>query len=165
MLTDELGYVHLSTGDMIRDEMNRDTELGKFAKTFYDKGDLVPDETVIDMIKSRLADAEDVILDGFPRTVVQAASLDDELSKIGVSLDKIIFFGVDVDELIDRLEKRREIEGRVDDEPEAIRHRMQVYNRETAPVVDYYRDGDRVSEVDALGTIDEVRGRLIDAIS
>jgi adenylate kinase len=165
ILTDELDYVHLSTGDMIRDEMTRGTELGNFAKTFYDKGDLVPDETVIDMIKSRLAEAENVILDGFPRTVIQAASLDDELSKTGVNLDKVIFFGVDVDELIDRLEKRRGIEGRVDDEPEAIRHRMGVYDRETAPVVDYYRDGCRVSEIDALGTIDEVRARLIDVLS
>ena len=164
MLTEELGYQHLSTGDMIRDEMARGTDLGQFAKTFYDKGDLVPDETVIDMIKFRLADAKNVILDGFPRTVVQAATLDDELSKIGVSLDRIIFFRVDVDELIERLEKRREIEGRVDDEPEAIRHRMDVYNNETAPVVDYYRDNDRVTEIDALGSIDGVRERLVEAI-
>lgn len=164
MLTEKLGYEHLSTGDMIRDEMARGSDLGRFAKTFYDKGNLVPDATVIDMIKSRLADAENVILDGFPRTVVQAASLDDELSKIGVNLDRVVFFRVDVDELIDRLEKRREIEGRVDDEPEAIRHRMDVYNHETAPVVDYYRDNDRVTEVDALGTIEEVRGRLNEAI-
>ena len=164
MLTSELGYVHLSTGDMIRDEMGRGTELGKFAQTFYDKGDLVPDETVIDMIKERLAGAENVILDGFPRTVPQAASLDDQLYRIGVSLDKVIYFSVDVDELIDRLEKRRDIEGRVDDEPEAIGHRMDVYDRETAPVVDYYRDGDRVIQIDALGTIDEVRDRLIGAL-
>lgn len=163
-LTDELSYVHLSTGDMIRDEMARGTELGQFAKTFYDKGDLVPDQTVIDMIKGRLAKTEDVILDGFPRTVVQAASLDDELAKVDVSLDKVIFFKVDVDELIDRLEKRREIEGRVDDEPEAIRHRMDVYNLETAPVVDYYRDNERVIEVDALGTIEDVRSRVFGAI-
>ena len=164
MLTEKLGYVHLSTGDMIRDEMARGTELGQFAKTFYDKGDLVPDTTVIDMIKARLADVKDVILDGFPRTLVQATSLDDELSKVGVSLDKVIFFRVDVDELVDRLEKRREIEGRVDDEPEAIRNRMDVYNRETAPVVDYYCDGGRVTEVDALGSIENVRRRLIEAI-
>ncbi len=164
MLTSELGYVHLSTGDMIRDEMSRGTELGKFAKTFYDKGDLVPDETVIDMIKERLAGAENVILDGFPRTVPQAASLDDQLYRIGVALDKVVYFSVDIDELIDRLEKRRDIEGRVDDEPEAIRHRMDVYDRETAPVVDYYRDGDRVIQIDALGTIDEVRDRLIGAL-
>ena len=160
MLTSDRGYVHLSTGDMIRDEMNRGTELGRFAKTFYDKGDLVPDETVIDMIKARLAEAGNVILDGFPRTVTQAASLDDQLYRIGVSVDTVVFFSVDVDELIDRLEKRRVIEGRLDDEPEAIRHRMDVYDRETAPVVDYYRDGGRLTEIDALGTIDEVRSRL-----
>ncbi len=164
ILTEKLGYVHLSTGDMIRDEMTRGTKLGKFAKTFYDKGDLVPDQTVIDMIKTRLADTENVILDGFPRTVVQAASLDDQLATAGVSLDKVIFFNLDVDELVDRLEKRREIEGRVDDEPEAIRNRMGVYNRETAPVVDYYRDGGRVIEVDALGTIDNVQERLKGAL-
>ena len=116
------------------------------------------------MIKERLAGAENVILDGFPRTVPQAASLDDQLYRIGVSLSRVIYFSVDVDELIDRLEKRRDIEGRVDDEPEAIRHRMDVYDRETAPVVDYYRDGDRVIQIDALGTIDEVRERLIGAL-
>lgn len=160
MLTDERAYVHLSTGDMIRDEMSRDTELGQFAKTFYDKGDLVPDETVIDMIKARLAQAENVILDGFPRTVTQAASLDDQLYRGGVSLDAVVFFSVDVEELIERLEKRRDIEGRADDEPDAIRHRMDVYDRETAPVVDYYRDGGRLTVIDALGSIDEVRTRL-----
>ena len=164
MLTDEREYVHLSTGDMIRDEMNRGTELGRFAKTFYDKGDLVPDETVIDMIKARLAESENVILDGFPRTVTQAASLDDQLYRIGVSLDAVVFFRVDVDELIERLEKRRDIEGRADDEPEAIRHRMEVYDRETAPVVDYYRDASRLTEIDALGTIDDVRARLTDVL-
>lgn len=164
MITDEREYVHLSTGDMIRDEMNRGTELGQFAKTFYDKGDLVPDETVIDMIKARLAESENVILDGFPRTVTQAASLDDQLYRIGVSLDSVVFFRVDVDELIDRLEKRRDIEGRADDEPEAIRHRMDVYDRETAPVVDYYRDAGRLMEIDALGSIDEVRSRLNDVL-
>ena len=164
MLTSELGYVHLSTGDMIRDEMARDTDLGKFAKAFYDKGDLVPDETIIDMIKGRLADTTNVILDGFPRTVPQAASLDDQLQVIGVSLDKVIYFSVDVDELIARLEKRREIEGRVDDEPKAMKHRMDVYDRETAPVVDYYRNGDRVIQIDALGTIEDVRDRLLGAL-
>ena len=164
-LTSERGYVHLSTGDMIRDEMNRGTELGNFAKTFYDKGDLVPDETVIDMTKARLAESENVILDGFPRTVTQAASLDDQLYRIGVSLDKVVFFRVNVDELIERLDKRRDIEGRPDDQPDAMRHRMDVYDRETAPVVDYYRDGDRLTEIDALGGIDEVRDRLIDVLS
>ena len=165
ILTEELGYVHLSTGDMIRDEMARGSELGLFAKTFYDKGDLVPDETVIDMIKSRLSEAKDVILDGFPRTVVQAASLDDQLGTIGVALDKVIYFDVDVEELIDRLEKRREIEGRVDDEPEAIRRRMDVYDRQTAPVVDYYKDAGRVIEITALGKIEDVRARLIEALA
>ena len=165
MLTDQMGYVHLSTGDMIRDEMARGTELGVFAKGFYDKGDLVPDETVIDMIKSRLAEADNVILDGFPRTVVQAASLDDQLAMINAPLNKVIYFSVNVEELIDRLEKRREIEGRVDDEPEAIRHRMDVYDNQTAPVVDYYRDSDRVIEVEALGTIEEVQDRLTEALA
>ena len=159
-LTSERGYVHLSTGDMIRDEMNRSSELGQFAKTFYDKGDLVPDQTIIDMIKARLAEAQNVILDGFPRTVTQAASLDDQLYRIGVSLDRVVFFSVNVDVLIERLEKRRDIEGRADDEPEAIRHRMDVYDRETAPVVDYYRDSDRLTQIEALGSIDEVRERL-----
>ena len=112
------------------------------------------------MIKTRLAETANVILDGFPRTVTQAASLDDQLYRIGVSLDTVVFFSVDVDELIERLEKRRDIEGRADDEPNAIRHRMDVYDRETAPVVDYYRDVGRLTQINALGSIDEVRSRL-----
>lgn len=164
MLADEKGYVHLSTGDMIRDEMDRDTELGRYAKTFYDGGNLVPDQAIIDMIKTRLAEVENVILDGFPRTVIQAASLDDQLKQSGVSLDRVIFFKVDVKELIDRLDKRREIEGRIDDDPDAIQNRMDVYNRETAPVVGYYRDRSMIEEIDALGSIDQVRERLLESV-
>ncbi len=165
LLTNERGYTHLSTGDMIRDEMSRGTELGKFAKSFYDKGDLVPDETVIDMIKERVAQAENVILDGFPRTVPQASSLDDQLLNAGLSLDKVILFRVDVDELLARMDKRRDAEGRVDDEPEAIRNRLNVYDRQTAPVADYYREREMLTEVDALGTVEEVFERLNDALS
>ncbi len=164
-LSRDRGYAHLSTGDMIRDEMSRETQLGKFAKTFYDRGDLVPDEVIIDMIKGRAAELSDVVLDGFPRTIAQAAALDDQLSQLGVPLDRVVFFGVDVDVLVGRLEKRRDIEGRIDDTPDAMRNRMEVYERQTAPVADYYRDDGRLVEVDALGTVDQVFDRLLQALS
>ncbi len=164
MLAISGGFEHISTGDMIRDEMSRDTELGRFAKQYYDRGDLVPDEVIIDMIKSRVADAPRVILDGFPRTVTQAAALDDQLAVIGTPLDRVVYFDIDVEEVVTRLEKRREIEGRVDDEPDAVRQRLEVYRRETEPVVDYYRETDRLVEINGVGEIDVVRERLNAAI-
>ena len=164
-LASERSFEHLSTGDMIRDEMQRNTELGQFAKQYYDRGDLVPDNVIIDMIKVRVANSENVILDGFPRTVTQAASLDDQLQVVGAPLDRIIYFIVDTDEVLERLEKRREIEGRVDDEPEAVRQRIEVYRRQTEPVIDYYNETDRVIEIEAVGDIDEVWERLNAAVS
>lgn len=164
-LASEKDFEHLSTGDMIRDEMRRNTELGKFAKQYYDRGDLVPDNVIIDMIKARVANSDNVILDGFPRTVTQAASLDDQLQIVGAPLDRVVYFSVDVDEVLARLEKRREIEGRVDDEPEAVRQRIEVYRRQTEPVLDYYNETDRVIEIEAVGDIDEVWERLNVAVS
>lgn len=165
MLAEERGYTHLSTGDMIRDEMARETELGTFAKQFYDRGDLVPDDVIIGMIKSRVIQSDGIVLDGFPRNVSQAASLDDQLDREGAPLDKIVLLSVDPDEAVERMMKRREIEGRVDDEPEAIRNRLEVFERETAPVIDYYMDTDRLIEVNGVGEIEEVKARLNAALS
>ena len=165
MLANVGGFEHISTGDMIRDEMSRDTELGRFAKEYYDRGDLVPDDVIIDMIKSRVADVPRVILDGFPRTVMQAAALDDQLAVAGTPLDRIIYFDVNIDEVVARLAKRREIEGRADDEPEAMRQRLEVYRRQTEPVVEYYRDSRRLVEINGVGEIDEVRERLNAAVA
>lgn len=164
MLARERGYTHLSTGDMIRDEMARETELGTFAKQFYDRGDLVPDDVIIGMIKSRVMESEGIVLDGFPRNVSQAASLDDRLDREGAPLDKIVLLSVDPDEAIERMKKRREIEGRADDEPEAIRNRLEVFERETAPVIDYYMDSDRLIEINGVGEIEEVKARLNQAL-
>ena len=165
MLAEDRGYTHLSTGDMIRDEMARETELGTFAKQFYDRGDLVPDDVIIGMIKSRVIQSDGIVLDGFPRNVSQAASLDDQLDREGAPLDKIVLLSVDPDEAVERMMKRREIEGRVDDEPEAIRNRLEVFERETAPVIDYYMDTDRLIEVNGVGEIEEVKARLNAALS
>lgn len=166
MLAEERGYTHLSTGDMIRDEMARETELGVFAKQFYDRGDLVPDDVIIGMIKGRVVEStQGVVLDGFPRNVSQAASLDDQLDREGAPLDKIVLLSVDADEAIERMMKRREIEGRVDDEPDAIRRRLEVFERETAPVIDYYMDTDRLIEINGVGEIEEVKARLNEALS
>lgn len=160
-LASERGYAHLSTGDMIREEMEQGTELGRYAKQFYDRGDLVPDDVIIGMIKGRILEASSgAILDGFPRNVSQAASLDDQLDREGTPLDKVVVLRVDPDEATERMMKRREIEGRVDDAPEAIRNRLEVFDRETQPVLDYYADTDRLIEVNGVGDIGEVKARL-----
>lgn len=160
-LASERGYAHLSTGDMIREEMEQGTELGRYAKQFYDRGDLVPDDVIIGMIKGRILEASSgAILDGFPRNVSQAASLDDQLDREGTPLDKVVVLRVDPDEATERMMKRREIEGRADDEPEAIRNRLEVFDRETQPVLDYYADTDRLIEVNGVGDIGEVKARL-----
>ena len=166
MLARERGFTHLSTGDMIRDEMERGTELGNFAKQFYDRGDLVPDDVIIGMIKGRILEAtEGVVLDGFPRNVSQAASLDDQLAREDAPLDRIVLLRVDADEAVERMTKRREIEGRADDEPEAIRNRLDVFDKETAPVVDYYEDTERLVEINGVGEIEEVKARLNEALA
>ena len=165
MLAQERNFTHLSTGDMIRDEMARETELGNFAKQFYDRGDLVPDDVIIGMIKGRVLEAtEGVVLDGFPRNVSQAAALDDQLDREGAPLDKIILLRVDADEAVERMMKRREIEGRADDEPDAIRNRLKVFDQQTAPVIDYYEDTGRLIEINGVGEIDEVKARLNQAL-
>ncbi len=165
-LVRDRGFIHLSTGDMIRDEMRLGTELGSFAKQYYDRGDLVPDDVIISMIKSRLKESEeDVLLDGFPRTVKQARALDEQLALVGLPLDRVVYFQVDVERAVERLDKRREIEGRVDDEPGAMRHRFEVYRRETEPVVDHYRDSGCLVTIDAVGEVEEVTIRLYGSIS
>ena len=166
MLAEQRGYTHLSTGDMIRDEMARQTELGTFAKQFYDRGDLVPDDVIIGMISGRIRDsAQGVVLDGFPRNVAQAAALDQQLEQDETPLDRVVMLRVDPDEAVARILKRRDIEGRADDTPDAIRNRLEVFNQQTAPVIDYYAQSGRLIEIDGLGEIDEVKQRLHEALA
>ncbi len=189
-LAEVTGAKHLATGDMLRAEIASGTPLGTSAKVYMDKGDLVPDEVIIGMIRGRLSGGAGVILDGFPRTVAQAQALDGELAKANSPLDMVIYLNVERDELVRRLSGRAvcgkcskpfkldgspgqpsgkcddcdgRLEVREDDRPEAVRHRLKVYERQTLPVLDYYKDTGMVREVDGAGTMDEVKNRLMAA--
>ena len=161
-LSERLGVPHISTGDMFRENIKNDTELGREAKRFSDAGDLVPDEVTVAMVKDRLAkdDArQGFLLDGFPRNVSQADELATVLDALGQRLDAVLQFDVEEEELVKRLSAR----GRSDDTEDVIRHRQQVYRKETAPLLEYYRD--ILVTVDAVGSVDEITDRATDALS
>ena len=155
---------HISTGDILRSAVKEGTELGKLAKSYMDKGDLVPDEVIIGIIKERLSQ-EDVrergfILDGFPRTLKQAEALDLMLEELGMPLDKVIYLNVDDEEIVKRLLAR----GREDDTEEVIRKRLKVYREQTAPLIDYYSEKCILVEIYGVGEIDEITRKIEEAL-
>lgn len=163
-LAEKLNVTHLATGDMLRSEIAAGSELGSTAKRYTDRGDLVPDNVIIDMIRSRLTESDGFILDGFPRTIGQARALDEALDEAGISLDRAVYFNVDRDELVKRLLIRASEQGRSDDTPETIERRMNVYQEQTLPVLDHYRSSGRIVEIDGMGTPDDVFERLYSAV-
>ncbi len=160
-LAERLGVPHISTGDLFRANLGQETPLGIEAKGYMDKGNLVPDDVTVRMVRERLAE-DDVtkgfILDGFPRTVSQAESLDALLTERDEQLDAVVEFQVDEDELVTRLLSR----GRSDDTEEVIRNRQQVYRDETFPLLDHYRS--IVVTVDAQGAVEEITDRVAAAL-
>ncbi|MFN8106149.1 MAG: adenylate kinase [Acidimicrobiia bacterium] len=157
----------ISTGDMFRDAIRDGTPMGVQAKSYVDSGGLVPDEIVVGLTLERLAQSDcekGFLLDGFPRTVVQAEALHDALSKGSGDIDLVVHLMVDENELVGRLLERGRIEGRADDTEETIRHRLGVYKAETAPVVGYYRQMGICADVDGHGDLDAVFARISDAI-
>ena len=163
------GIVQLSTGDMLRAATAAGTEVGKRAKAIMDRGDLVPDDVIVEIISERVARpdaARGFILDGFPRTVPQAQALDRLLEKRGLSLDRVIEITVDEAMLKDRIENRaRETGGaRADDTVATLHNRIAVYRKQTAPVADYYRRKGALSTVSGMGTMDEVSAAIADLL-
>ena len=162
------GLNHLSTGDMLRAEIAAESDLGLEAKSLISKGELVPDKVVIGMIEKRIETAGDFngfIFDGFPRTVAQAGALDKVLSSRDLEITLMINLDVETQELIDRLLKRSEQEGRADDNLETIQNRIHVYESQTSPVIEYYQQQDKARQVDGLGTMDEIFDRIVDVIN
>jgi adenylate kinase len=160
-LAEKLGIPHISTGDLFRDNISNETELGLQAKKYLDAGDLVPATLTNALVDDRLnaADAADgFILDGFPRSVEQAKALGDMLAARNTKLDAVVEFRVSEDELLNRLKSR----GRADDTEEVILNRMKVYRDETAPLLDYYQA--ELKTVDAVGSPDEVFARALRAL-
>ena len=155
------GIPHIATGDMIREMMARDTQLGQQLREVYDRGDLVSDEQMIELIRDRLSRGDTIggfVLDGFPRTMAQAEALDELLRELGRNLDVVFDFQVpDHELLLERMLRRAAEEGRSDDTPEAITRRLDLYERETAPLVEYYRSmRGNVVGIHADRTIEEV---------
>jgi adenylate kinase len=167
-LIEKYQLVHLSTGDILRNEIANGTELGLEAKKLMDQGLLVPDEVVIGMISNKLdanKDAKGFIFDGFPRTVAQAEALDALLKSKGSAISGMIALEVDKDELQKRLLLRGKDSGRPDDQnPEIIAKRIEEYNSKTAPVANYYKDQGKYSSIDGIGSIEEIFGNIRDRI-
>lgn len=170
-IMDKHGYVQLSTGDMLRAAVKAGTEIGKRAKDIMDRGDLVPDDVMIEIISDRIDQpdcAKGVIFDGFPRTVAQADALADLLASRGEKLHGVIEIKVDDAILIDRIEGRAaETAGgaRADDNAEALKNRLEVYHAQTAPLIEYYRTRGAVKSVDGMNDIDAVAGQIDGVIS
>ncbi|MCU7692988.1 adenylate kinase [Haoranjiania flava] len=154
------GLKHLSTGEILRDEICAKTPLGREAQNFMDKGLFVPDEVVIGMISTALEknrDAKGFLLDGFPRTVSQAEALDKLLKLNAMDIDVVILLDVEEEESVRRILKRGETSGRSDDtSEEIIRERIKIYKNKTAPVADYYRAQNKVKTVKGTGEIDDI---------
>ncbi|MDT4935122.1 MAG: adenylate kinase [Pseudonocardiales bacterium] len=194
-IAEHFGVPKISTGDIFRANVSGGTDLGRLAKKFMDAGDLVPDEVTNAMVRDRLAqpDATDgFLLDGFPRNVQQAGELDGILDEIGSTLSVVLDLDVDHDEVVRRLSGRRtckkcghvwhveydppsvdnvcdkcggELYHRDDDFPDTVRHRLEVYSSQTAPLIEFYGTRDQLVAIDALGTVEDVTERAIEALT
>jgi adenylate kinase len=167
-LVDRLGGVHIATGDILRSNAERGTELGRTASRYMDRGELVPDDVIIDMVLERLGEGDcagGFVLDGFPRTVPQAEALGKRLEELGRPLDVVVSLEVGEDELRQRLAARAEEQDRAEDEDEdAIARRLELFDRETEPLLDFYDGQGLLVSVRAEGDVDEVTGRIAAAL-
>ena len=195
ILAERTGLAHISSGDLFRENMKNQTELGKLAQSYMNKGDLVPDDVTIAMIRERLARPdcrEGAILDGFPRTPAQAEALKQMLAEFGGDVDYVPFINAEEDVLVSRLSGRWtcranghvfherfnppqqpgvcDLDGsalyqRDDDKVETVKRRIQVYSEQTAPLIEYYREAGKLVEIDGARPIEEVTAALMQAIS
>jgi len=183
-LAKEKGFVHLSTGDLLREAVRKGTPLGKKAKEYMERGELVPDELIVALIEEVLPEEGKVILDGFPRTVEQAKALEEMLSRKGKELTAVLLFEAPDEELIERLSGRRvdpetgevyhvkfnppppgkKVVQREDDKPEVIKKRLEVYRRQTAPLVEYYAKKGILKRIDASLPPEEVYRQLLEVL-
>ena len=165
-LAEKFNLLHLSTGDMLRAEIAAGTELGKKMSLIMSKGELVPDEVVIEMIAHKIDNSKGsagFLFDGFPRTVAQTVSLEKMLNERGMKIDQMLVLDVDHDELVKRLIARAELSGRPDDkDPAVIENRIDVYKEKTEPIINYCSQKGLYQPVNGMGTIDDIFKRLSD---
>lgn len=167
-IAERYGIPAISTGDIFRSNVRNETPLGLKVKEIMASGGYVSDELTNDLVRSRLGEtdaADGFLLDGYPRTPAQVEALDGMLADLGAPLDAVVALTADTDEVVARLLKRAETEGREDDNEETIRKRLQVYDEETSPLLATYRERGLLVEVDGLGQIDEVSQRIADALA
>ena len=167
-LAENYGFPAISTGDIFRSNVKNETELGAKAKAYMDAGDNVPDSLTNALIRDRLAESDcesGFLLDGYPRTTDQVRELDEFLAGHGTALDAVIELVADPDVVVERLRKRADDQGRSDDDEAVVRHRLEVYASQTAPLVDVYDGRGVLVKIDALGAIDSVTARITDALA
>ena len=164
LLAARLGIPHISTGDIFRANVAEGTELGKQAQQYMDAGEYVPDTVTNAMVRDRLTHDDcrpGFLLDGYPRTVEQVSELDAMLRSAGQQLDVVVELTVDIDEVVKRLVKRAQDQGRSDDTEDVMRHRLEVYAEQTAPLIETYSERGLLVRVDGMGLIEDVTERLI----
>lgn len=168
MLAEKYNLSHISTGDIFRKEIREETELGKKVKDIVDRGELVPDSLLIKIIKKAILDnahGDGYIFDGFPRTVRQAEDFDKLLLDLDMELTTVLRLKVTDEEIVRRLKKRAEIEGRKDDTVEVISNRIKIYREKTMPLLDYYREQGKIAEINGIGPMEEVFEKLVREIN
>ena len=166
-LREHLQVPHISTGELLRAAVAAGTPLGLQAKAVMAAGNLVSDAIVLGMLEERFTQPDTrngFILDGYPRNLAQAAALDELLASLGQKFDAAVQLTVDNEQIIERLAGRAQAEGRADDSPESVRHRLNVYDQQTAPVIEFYRQHGQLTVVDGVGSLDEVFTRIVEAI-
>ena len=165
LIIEKYNLPHLSTGNLFRAAIKNQTPLGIKVKGIIDAGNLVPDETVVDLVAEELEDPKyenGCVFDGFPRTAVQAEAFDNLLASKGQKVDAFISLEVPEEELVKRILSRGQ--GRTDDTEEGIKTRLQVYHNETAPVLEHYKSHDQAYEIDGVGSVEEIFGRIVEVL-
>lgn len=161
-IAEKYNVAHISTGDVLREAVKNKTEVGLRAKSFMDKGELVPDSVVIEIIKQKLTSLIDMkfMLDGFPRTLPQAEALDKMLGELGVNLDVVVFLDVDDEEVVQRIMKRQELESRQDDTEDVVRNRLNVYRDQTSPLGEFYNNKAILKKINGVGSVEDISEKI-----
>jgi len=161
-IAEKYNVAHISTGDVLREAVKNKTEVGLHAKSFMDKGELVPDSVVIEIIKQKLTSLIDMkfMLDGFPRTLPQAEALDKMLGELGVNLDVVVFLDVDDEEVVQRIMKRQELESRQDETEDVVRNRLNVYRDQTSPLGEFYNNKAILKKINGVGSVEDISEKI-----